>query len=135
MLDQAKLAVVAYAEVSGANGASTLTNSGIYTTRLGAGLYMVDLSKNPDGSANQQELLQFSDRDLIVVTPHSSTTRWAYGGAKELGADLAGLVGGNPTPGSVKTVYIGGAGFTGVDVDFSIIIYRTLTPPVTGGPA
>jgi|WetSurSiteA1Bulk_404760.scaffolds.fasta_scaffold60872_2 hypothetical protein len=125
MLDQAKLAVVAYAEVVGSNGTSTLTNSGIYTTRLGAGLYEVDLSKNPDGSASQQELNQFSDRDLIVVTPHSSTTQWAFGGARNVSAN-----------GAVKNVFIGvGGNNTGADVDFSIVIYRTLTPPVTGGPA
>jgi hypothetical protein len=126
MLDQAKLAVVAYAEVVGSNGTSTLTNSGIYTTRLSQGVFQVDLSRNPDGSANQQELNQFSDRDLIVVTPHDSTTQWAFGGARNISSD-----------GAIKHVFIGGgtSGFTGIDVDFSVIIYRTLTPPVAGGPA
>lgn len=128
MLDQAKLAVVAYAEVVGSNGTSTLTNSGIYTTRLGAGWYQVDLSKNPDGTPNQQELAQYSDRDLIVVTPHCTAADNGgvrFGGAKNVGVN-----------GAVKEIIIGGfVGFTGVDTDFSVIIYRTLTPPATGGPA
>jgi len=127
MLDQAKLAVVAYGEVSGADGSSTLTNSGVYTTRLGTGVFRIDLSKNPDGSANQQELTQFSDRDLIIVTAiNKSTNLWPY-------ASASNVTGSN---GSLKEIHTSQAGSsTGVDADFSYIIYRTLTPPVVGGPA
>ena len=63
---QAQLAIVAYAEVSGTDGSSTKTNSGIATTRLGLGTYALDL---PVASQNQIGLQQFSDRDLIFVQP------------------------------------------------------------------
>lgn len=131
MLDQAKLAVVAYGEVSGSNGTSTLTNSGVYTTRLAAGSYQIDLSKNPDGTANQQDLTQFSDRDLIVVTPHITPN----------GFENVFACAGSAPGGAIKTVNIGavwnneGVNFSAVNCDFSFIIYRTLTPPTSSGPA
>jgi hypothetical protein len=127
MLDQAKLAVVAYGEVNGDTGSSTLTNSGVYTTKLGTGVYQIDLSKNPDGSANQQELNQFSDRDLIVVTAINKTSNlFPY-------VSASNITGSN---GSQKEVHTSQAGASaGVDADFSFVIFRTLTPPATGGPA
>jgi len=134
MLDQAKLAVVAYAEVVGSNGTSTLTNSGVYTTRISSGLYQIDLSKNPDGTPSQQDLKQFSDRDLIVVTPNPTT--------QDMQSNFFVYACANSeTGGAIKNVGLGavvdqgGVHFSAVDCDFSFIIYRTLTPPTSSGPA
>lgn len=119
MLDQAKLAVVAYAEVSGTDGSSTKTNSGITTTRLALGTYALDL---PVASANQVGLQQFSDRDLVFVQPHHPTAPIATSAVNDA----------NQTR---KLVFLGSSATTAVDCDFSVIIWRTLTPPVAGGPA
>lgn len=134
MLDQAKLAVVAYGEVSGSNGTSTRMNSGVYTTRLGSGKYQIDLSKNPDGTPNQQDLTQFSDRDLIVVTPNTP--------AQDIQANFFMFACASSEPGgAIKNVGIGavwnseGVNFSAINCDFSFIIYRTLTPPTSSGPA
>lgn len=125
MFDQAKLAVVAYAEVSGIDGSSTRTNSGIVTTRLAQGTYALDL---PVASQNQIGLQQFSDRDLIFVQPLNATFPC-----------LTTAVNDNYTyQGNTQTrklVFIGSASTTAVDSDFSVLILRTLTPPVAGGPA
>ena len=66
MFDQAKLAVVAYGQVSYLDGSSTKTNSGVVTTRIGLGTYQISL---PVASQNQLGLQQFSDRDPIFVQP------------------------------------------------------------------
>ena len=58
---QAQLAVVAYAQVNG-DGTSPLCNSGIATTRLGAGTYQLGL---PVGSQNQLGLGQLAATDLV----------------------------------------------------------------------
>ena len=57
------LATVAYAEVDGVAGASTVTNSGVTTTRTAAGTYVVVL---PTG------LTQNVGRDLIFVQPKAN---------------------------------------------------------------
>lgn len=119
MLDQAKLAVVAYAEVSGADGSSTRTNSGIVTTRLALGTYALDL---PVASANQVGLQQFSDRDLIFVQPLNASAPIAATAVNDA----------NQTR---KLVFTGSSATTAVDCDFAVIMWRTLTPPVLGGPA
>ena len=123
MFDQAKLAVVAYAEVNGSDGTSTKTNSGITTTRLNVGTYALDL---PVASANQLGLQQFSDRDLIFVQP--LTTFSSMPGAGPLGSMAVNDV--DPTR---KIVLIGTT--TAIDASFSVLILRTLTPPVLGQPA
>ena len=121
MFDQAKLAVVAYAEVSAADGSSTRTNSGIVTTRLALGTYALDL---PVASQNQIGLQQFSDRDLIFIQP--------LGGTFPVMSNCATVNDSNQTR---KLVFFGASSTTAVDSDFSVLILRTLTPPVAGGPA
>ncbi len=112
MLDQAKLAVVAYVEVSGVDGSSTLTNSGVVTTRLALGTYAIDL---PAGQ------YQASDRDLIFVQVKGSNPAIS---AAETDTDP-----------QRKLVYLGTSATTATDCDFTCVIYRTVTPPAPGGPA
>jgi len=120
MFDQAKLAVVAYAEVSGDTGSSTLTNSGIATTRLGLGTYQLSL---PNGSATAPQLLQqFSDRDLIFVQPLGASFPVAATAVNDLDT-------------TNKLVYLGTSATTAVNCSFSVLILRTVTPPALGGPA
>jgi hypothetical protein len=119
MFDQAKLAVVAYAEVTGSDGSSTRTNSGISTTRTGLGTYALDL---PVAGANQVGLQQFSDRDLIFVQPLNASAPIAATAVNDA----------NQTR---KLVFTGSSATTAVDCDFSVLILRTLTPPAVGGPA
>ena len=120
MFDQAKLAVVAYGQVSYLDGSSTKTNSGVATTRIGLGTYQISL---PNGSALQPQLLeQFSDRDLIFVQPL----------AADFPISSSAVNNGDQT---AKLVFLGSSATTAVDADFAFIILRTLTPPTTGGPA
>ena len=119
MFDQAKLAVVAYAEVSGTDGSSTRTNSGIATTRLALGTYALDL---PVASQNQVGLQQVSDRDLVFIQPMNASA--------PLGTSAV-----NNADQTRKLVFIGSSATTAVDSDFAVLIVRTLTPPVVGGPA
>jgi hypothetical protein len=119
MFDQAKLAVVAYAEVSGTDGSSTRTNSGISTTRLALGTYALDM---PVASQNQVGLQQFSDRDLIFVQPLNASAPIAATAVNDA----------NQTR---KLVFTGSSATTAVDCDFSVLMLRTLTPPTLGGPA
>lgn len=116
---QAQLAIVAYAEVNGTDGTSTKTNSGITTTRLALGTYAIDL---PVASQNQIGLQQFSDRDLMFVQP--------------LNADFpVAATAVNDADQTRKLVFTGSSATTAVDCGFSVLILRTLTPPVLGGPA
>jgi hypothetical protein len=119
MLDQAKLAIVAYAQVSGADGSSTKTNSGITTTLLAMGTYALNL---PVASQNQIGLEQISDRDLIFVQPLNATTPIAVTAVNK--ADQTQIL-----------VFTGSSATTAVNCDFSVLILRTVTPPVLGGPA
>jgi hypothetical protein len=119
MFDQAKLAVVAYGEVSGTDGSSTKTNSGVVTTRLGLGTYQISL---PVASQNQIGLTQFSDRDLIFVQPKHPTAAISTSAVND--ADQVN-----------KLVFLGLGASTAIDSDFSFLIVRTLTPPTAGGPA
>jgi len=57
------LAIVAYAEVDGATGASTKLNSGLVTSRVGMGGYLVLLPTNLNVNEEQ---------DLIFVQPKSN---------------------------------------------------------------
>ena len=118
MLDQAKLACVAYAEVKGSDGSSTLTNSGVYTTIIAPGTYLVQL---PSATGAVLGLTQTQDRDLIFVQvkgPNPLIT------AAETDADPAN-----------KLVYIGSSPTTAAMSDFCVIIWRTLIPPPVGAPA
>ena len=119
MFDQAKLAIVAYGEVSGVDGSSTKTNSGVVTTRLGLGTFQISL---PVASQNQIGLQQFSDRDLIFIQPLGATF-----------PTMSTAV--NDVDQTNKLVFLGTSATTAVDVSFSFLVLRTLTPPVLGGPA
>jgi len=126
MFDQAKLAIVAYAEVNGSTGLSTKTNSGIVTTRLSDGTYAIDL---PVASANQLGLQQFSERDLIFVQPLTTLTTGGGIAFNNLSATAC-----NDANETRKLVFTGSL-TTAIDCSFSILILRTLMPPVLGGPA
>jgi len=114
----ANLAVVAYAEVEGSAGASTATNSGVRTTRIALGRYVVILPTN---------LSQEAARDLIFVQPKSSKPK---PDAELLGVGAVA----SDTLTTTKTVQISNS-TTCVDCDFSIIIMRTTVPPPVGAPA
>jgi len=129
MFDQAKLAVVAYGEVTGSDGSSTRTNSGIATTRLALGTYALDL---PVASQNQIGLQQFSDRDLIFVQPLNASAPIAATAVND--ANNTGPYGAANAQ-TRKLVFTGSSATTAVDCDFSFLILRTLTPPTVGGPA
>jgi hypothetical protein len=113
---QAQLAVVAYAQVSGTDGSSTLCNSGLATTRLGAGTYQLGL---PVGSQNQLGLGQLAATDLVTVTPLSVATTPT--------TPLMVMVVNN-TDTNNKLVLFGSSATTAVDSNFSVIIYRSLVP-------
>jgi len=125
MFDQAKLAIVAYAEVA-IDGSSTKTNSGITTTHIALGTYALDL---PVASQNQIGLQQFSDRDLIFVQPINATV----GGIAATAVNDAAAYGGDMV--TRKLVFLGTSATTAVDCAFSVLILRTVTPPALGGPA
>ena len=117
LFDSAALAIVAYAHVDGATGASTGTNSGVVTakqTAMGAGWYSIALST---------VMAQECDRDLILVQPTSTATQ----------TPVASNVydGGMAT----KLVQFASATSTAVDTSFAIIILRTTITPPTGAPA
>ena len=133
MFDQAKLAVVAYAEVVGSDGSSTRTNSGIVTTRIGLGTYQLSL---PLASQNQLGLTQFSDRDLIFVQPLNATFPLSVTAVNDntLGFPTAQVPAATANDQN-KLVFIGSSATTAVDSDFSVLILRTLTVPTVGGPA
>ena len=132
MFDQAKLAIVAYAEVNGVDGTSTLTNSGISTTRLALGTYALDL---PVASQNQIGLQQFSDRDLIFVQPLNADFPVAATAVNDNYSASGTYNIGPQTPQTRKLVFTGSSATTAVDCSFSVLILRTVTPPTLGGPA
>jgi len=111
--------------VSGTDGSSTRTNSGISTTRLALGTYALDM---PVASQNQVGLEQFSDRDLIFVQPLNASAPIAATAVND-----AASFGGNTA--TRKLVFTGWSATTAVDCDFSVLMLRTLTPPTLGGPA
>lgn len=117
----ANLAVVAYAKVDGTTGASTLSNSGIATTRTAAGQYVVVL---PQG------LTQSTPRDLIFVMPNrldtSSLVAMAVVDDSLEATKTIRMYNGDPT----------GASPTGLqDMSFFILILRTTISPPSGAPA
>ena len=121
------LATVAYAEVDGATGASTVTNSGVTTTITASGTYTVVL---PTG------ITQDVGRDLIFVTPKTNNA--------DTQPNPAGLVAKmavvDDTLEATKTIAIfsgdpTAAAATRINSSFSIIILRTTITPPTGAPA
>ncbi len=110
LFDSAGLAIVAYAEVTGSDGSSTATNSGVTTTKLGTGQYRVTL---PVGKQ------QSNTRDLIFVCPKahpltSSPLSHAVDDSDVANKDVA-IYGGSPLA-------------TFADADFSVLILRTIIP-------
>ena len=123
----ANLATVAYCEVDGTAGASTVTNSGVTTTRVAAGTYVVIL---PTG------LAQDPSRDLMFVQPKTNNT--------DTQPNPAGLVAKmavvDDTLQATKTIAIFSgdptlAASTRIDSSFSVLILRTTISPPTGAPA
>ena len=111
------LATVAYAEVDGTAGASTVCNSGLTTTRTALGVYVAIL---PTG------LFQAEGRDLIFVQ------------VKRKGAAVMTDV--DDSLDATKTISLwdgnpANAATTKVDASFSILILRTTIAPPTGAPA
>ena len=118
----ANLATVAYAEVEGVEGASTVTNSGVTTTRSAAGTYVVVL---PTG------LTQNVGRDLIFVQAKANND------GTSLTAKMAVV---DDSLEATKTIAIFSGdpslvASTRIDSSFSILILRTTIAPPTGAPA
>ena len=112
------LAIVAYAQVSGTDGSSTLCNSGIATTRLGMGTFRLSL---PVGSQNQIGLGQLAATDLVTVTPLTLSTA-----SPPTGPVLLTVVNNQDT--NDKLVLFGTSATTAIDTDFSVVIYRSNIP-------
>lgn len=113
----ANLATVAYAEVEGVAGASTVQNSGVSTTRTALGTYVVILPTN---------IAQVDGRDLIFVTPR----------VNDDGSGLASktyIV--DSRLDATKTIYFfADATTTPIDSSFTILILRTTIAPPSGSP-
>ena len=119
LFDSAGLAVVAYAQVDGATGASgssQLANSGVFTTRISQGVYNVNLS-----TAIEQD----PSRDLIFVQPKATTAIPAAGARSavitESGNDITKIV-------EIFGTDVLGGTTTALDSDFNILILRTILP-------
>ncbi len=115
LFDSAGLAIVAYAEVA-SDGTSTVTNSGVTTTRTAAGQYTVTLPANKTQAAS---------RDLIFVTPKGTISSVPYSHKVDDAGDADKLV----------AIYGGSPLATFADAAFSILILRTIIPPPSGAPA
>jgi hypothetical protein len=109
LFDSAGLALVAYADVAAA-GTSTVTNSGVTTTKTATGTYNVILPADKT---------QDPSRDLIFVQP------------KGTGQKSATVVDSSSAT-KVVEMYAGGSL---ADGEFDIIILRTIVPPPAGAPA
>jgi hypothetical protein len=121
------LATVAYAEVDGATGASTATNSGVATTITASGTYTVVL---PTGITQNQA------RDLIFVQPKTNATDTQPSPAG-LVAKMAVV---DDTLDATKTIAIFAGdpslpATTRINSSFSILILRTTISPPAGAPA
>lgn len=116
------LATVAYAEVSGADGSSLVTNSGVATTRTSLGTYAIVL---PPG------ITQRGSRDLIFVQAKANS-------------DGTGMVPKtvvvDDSLDATKTISFFDADqglefLTKIDSSFSLLILRTTISPPFGAPA
>ena len=114
LFDSAALAIVAYAHVDGDTGASTVTNSGVLTSKSTtlAGRYTVAL---------QTAMSQANCKDFVLVQPT------AFTGPSDSGYvnPIASLV--IDSQSTTKQISLG-VGSTAVDCSFSIIILRTTIP-------
>ena len=112
LFDSAALAIVAYAHVDGNTGASTVTNSGVITSRNTTGQYIVAL---------QTAMSQANCKDFVLVQPT------AFTGPSDSGYvnPIASL--GIDSQSTTKQISLG-VGSTAVDCSFSIIILRTTIP-------
>lgn len=112
LFDSAALAIVAYAHVDGNTGASTVTNSGVITSRNTTGQYIVAL---------QTAMSQANCKDFVLVQPT------AFTGPADSGyiVPVASLV--IDSQSTTKQISLG-VGSTAVDCSFSIIILRTTIP-------
>ena len=114
LFDSAALAIVAYAHVDGQTGASTVTNSGVLTSKSTtlAGQYTVAL---------QTAMSQANCKDFVLVQPT------AFTGPSDSGYvnPIASLV--IDSQSTTKQISLG-VGSTAVDCSFSIIILRTTIP-------
>ena len=114
LFDSAALAIVAYAHVDGDTGASTVTNSGVLTSKSTtlAGRYTVAL---------QTAMSQANCKDFVLVQPT------AFTGPADSGyiVPVASLV--IDSQSTTKQISLG-VGSTAVDCSFSIIILRTTIP-------
>ena len=113
LFDSAGLAIVAYAQVDGLTGnsenTSGLANSGIYTTRLGPGKYLIQMST---------AIGQDPSRDLIFVQPTTNSTPTLRPSSIVEDADDYN-----------KIVSIGDAiGTTAIDCSFDVLVLRTILP-------
>jgi hypothetical protein len=111
LFDSAALAIVAYAHVDGATGASTVTNSGVLTTRISTGSYYVAL---------QTAMSQANCKDFVIVQPTAFT-----GMELDTAYPPASLVLDEQL--TTKQVLLGSVS-TAQDCSFSIIILRTTIP-------
>ena len=116
------LATVAYAEVDGVAGASTVTNSGVATTRVAGGTYVVVL---PTG------ITQRAARDLIFVQTKTNND------GTSLTVKMAVV---DDSLEATKTIVIfdgtqGNEDEFRVDSSFSILILRTTISAPAGAPA
>jgi hypothetical protein len=121
--DVAQLALVAYANVIGGTGLSTSVNSGVVTTRTGAGQYTITLP----GGTTPGGLLVPGPAEGIANSLGSLTVRGTSATPVDLTYD--------DTDALNKKVYAySSATQTYADVDFSVMIFRSTKFPVTGGP-
>lgn len=113
LFDSAALAIVAYAHVDGNTGASTVTNSGVITSRNTTGQYIVAL---------QTAMSQANCKDFVLVQPT------AFTGPADSGyiVPVASLV--IDSQSTTKQICLGAGASTAVDCSFSIIILRTTIP-------
>ena len=115
LFDSAALAIVAYAHVDGQTGASTVTISGVLTSKSTtlAGRYTVAL---------QTAMSQANCKDFVLVQPT------AFTGPADSGyiVPVACLV--IDSQSTTKQICLGAGASTAVDCSFSIIILRTTIP-------
>lgn len=115
------LAIVAYAEVDGATGASTRLNSGVVVSRVGMGGYLVLLPTNLNVTENQ---------DLIFVQPKNNA-----GGS---GVVAKSFVIQDAFASGKNIIFFDGSPVgteTRIDSTFFILILRTTITPPVGAPA
>ncbi len=116
LFDSAGLAIVAYLEITGADGTSANQNSGVTTTKTGTGQYDVIL---PAGK------LQSSPRDQVFVTVNGTITS----------TPVAVKVDNSDPQTKHIGVYGGSPLATFADSDLTVLILRTIVPPPAGSPA